>query len=514
MHWLLEIVVEGRTYRWSVDRIEVDATHIYRPGLSDLEVEDGAERIAIQVQDARAAWTSLAPRMQGARAVLRRWLAGTTYDEALVVLAGALVEVEYDTDDQPMRCKIDSDSELVVGLPVPDAFSRAGALTWPVTGTLGDEGVAYPVIFGFPGYEGTATPYPVVPVALAQWSATRADTLAIVSEDPDLDLTGCRIRNDVTVGEADQTVAGKVDLLGKGVRAATFADSATGYPATATDARSLFAGFHPDTGGGPRSAWEVVTYLCRRWAPDTLEWDRAAEVEELLSAYLVDTWIDQPMSDAWTWLESVLLPDLPVVVRIGPTGRRYLVGRDWTPSGARVVAELTTGRHLEAASTVRTETPGPTNEFTADYREDRAGVYRARVVVTGGVSARELASSVPLTAEPGSTSSQSVTVIRSGICADSRARFGLRRARGVQVIDWTWDEGTVLRVLEDRVAREAIPALVTRYAVVDRMRFDLREGDTVRITDDERGWTSKLATIVAPPRLAADRTTITLRVPR
>jgi hypothetical protein len=120
--------------------------------------------------------------------------------------------------------------------------------------------------------------------------------------------------------------------------------------------------------------------------------------------------------------------------------------------------------------------------------------------------------SYPTTA-PGSTTTQTVTAVRSGRCADSRSRYGLRRAPS-QVIDWTWDEGTVLRVLEDRVEREALPAILGSYEVIDRYRHDLRENDVIRVTDTERGLVSTLAVISSPPTVGTDSTTIDVRIPR
>lgn len=512
LHWLVELDLEGRIYRWSVAPVEVDDDHLYRGGLSDLALELGQGSVQLQIADASVDWPTLAPRLQGGRATVRRWLEGEVFDQALVFVDGDIVDVSWDTADAPVVLRVAAESSATRGVPLPDAFSRSGSVTWPEAGgpVVADQGVPYPIIFGYPGYDGDTNPYPIVPVALAQYSATRALTKAIVSEDGDAAITSVRLRNQATDGEATQTCAKATDKLGKKVVIAHFNASTSGYPSSVNEGRALFAGYGPTGGGGiARSAYDVIVYLLRRWGSDTVDWGRLPEVQSLLERYLVDTWIDAPMPDPWTWLEQVLLPDLPIVVRLGPRGR-YLAPVTWRPTLDQVVAELEVGRHVAAASRFTLERGGILNEFAAEYREDRQGTYRARVVVTGGdgTDLSVLPSSVP-----GSTSTTSLSVVRSGRCQLSRTAYGLRRAE-VQTIDWTWDEGTVLRVLEDRVEREALPARITSYTVARRLRHDLRENDVVRITDADRGLEDELAVITAPPVVGSESTTITLRIPR
>lgn len=512
LHWLLELEAEGRLYRWSVEPVEVDATHVYRGGLSDLSLELGQRAVTLQLLDPSLDWPVIAPRFQGGRATVRRWLEGDSYDQALVMADGDVIDVSWDTADAPVTLRVVADSSATRGFPVPDALSRSGSLTWPEAGgpVVADEGISYPVLFGYPGHDGASNPYPIMPVALAQWSASRGLTKAIIAEDADCSISTVRLRNNATDGEATQAAARATDLLGRRVCVAHFNTSATGYPSTVNEGRALFVGFSPAGGGGvARAAYDVFVYLLRRWGSGTVDWGRLPEVRDLLSRYQVDTWIDEQVQDPWSWLEQVLVPDLPIVVRLGPRGR-YLAPVTWRPTSEQVVAELEVGRHVAAAARFTLERPGPTNEFAAEYREDRQGVYRARVVVTGG-DGTDLAV-LPGTA-PGKTSTTTVSVVRSGLCQASLAAHGLRRSR-VQTIDWTWDEGTVLRILEDRVEREALPARLTSYTVTRRLRHNLRENDVVRLTDHDRGIAGELAVISEPPLVGSDATTIKLRIPR
>lgn len=514
LHWLLDLYLEGRVYRWSISPLEIDGDHVYRGGLGDVQAEVGTQSVTVQVTDPSVRWTQLAQHAQGARATLRRWLEGTVYDAAVVVASGSIVGVDWDRDDAPVSLALGASTSATLGNPLPDPLARTGELTWPQASTgstLGDIGAPYPILFGYPGYEG-ATTYAIMPVPLAQYDVTRSDTVVIVSEDPDAQLTSVLLRNDALAAEATQSCRRVSDLLGKQVMVADFGTSSVGYPFSATATRQLFVGFAPSTGGGvARSAYDVITYLLRRWGPDTVEWRRLGEVRALLELYQVDSWIDASVPDPWTWIESVLLPDLPVAVRVGATGLRYLSPRYWTPSEDRVIADLNVDeQEIAPAGRITLERPGPTNEFIADFREDRAGVYRARVIATGG-DGTDLGV-VPSTA-PGATSTQSVTLLRSARCIDSRSRYGPVRSPP-QEVDWTWDEGTVIRVLEDRIAREAIPALLTQYALGERIRHRFQENDVIRITDTDRGLTDAVAVISEPPLVGSERTIITVRVPR
>jgi hypothetical protein len=116
-------------------------------------------------------------------------------------------------------------------------------------------------------------------------------------------------------------------------------------------------------------------------------------------------------------------------------------------------------------------------------------------------------------APPGSTAAQSITLVRSGRCIDSRSRYGPVRSPP-QAIDWTWDEATVIRVLEDRIEREAIHALLAQYELGQRLRHDFAENDVIRISDPDRGFDRVLGVIHEPPLVGAESTTITVRIPR
>lgn len=536
MFWLFECEIRGRVYRWSTERLEIDADHVYESGLDDLDLPDGVLAVGLRILDSRVDWPALAPDLQGQRATLRRWLEGDAWESSVVVIDGVVVSITWSTADEPIDFRLQVESSALLGYPVPDYLARVSGLTWPQTGgTLGDDGRTYPVILGYPGWEGAGDAYPVVPVPMGQWTALAATTYVVVSEDGDAPITEVVLLNEAvaSVGD-DETVEVVTDLLQRRVRCAQFTLSATGYPASATAQRRFFAGYSPSGGGGvARDAYSVIEYLLRRWAPDTVDWSRLPEIRPWIEAYQVDTWIDDASANPWNWLTSALLRDLPVEVRTG-AGGRWLVPTLLRPTAQQVVRELVVddGR-VNPLGSLRLSQPGPTNEFAADFREDRRGVHRARVIATGLPSPHQEVDSggtviretwpqlavTPIGRVGGgiglgqATDTQAITVLHSGRCSDSVARYGLRRAQP-RVVDWTWDEGTVLRILEDRIEAEAIPAILAVYTLGGRDRWDVREGDVVELTDSERGLEATLAVVDGPPVHGAETTSVSLRIPR
>jgi hypothetical protein len=257
LSWLLEVEIGGRLFRWAVGEVTLATASgdevVYRAGLSDPgSLDEGSLGARLAVLDGRVDWPRVAPHAQGGRATLRRALEGDTLEQASVVVAGVVAAVEWDTADAPVVLVIGADSPLLVGAPLPDPFARVGGATWPVSplSVKCDEGIAYPVLFGVPGWEGTGNPYPCVPIALAQWNGLVAGSHAIISEDPDTGCTSLRLRNTATDEEATQNAVRITDKLGQTVLAADFLASTLGWPGSPTEARQLWAGFGPTGGGG------------------------------------------------------------------------------------------------------------------------------------------------------------------------------------------------------------------------------------------------------------------------
>ncbi len=521
-HWLIDVEIDGAVYRWAVERVEVETLAgevlVYEAGLDDLEAAEGDEDVDVKILDPSIDWPALAAELECRPATLSRWTEGTAREAATVFVRGEIRGTVFERRSDPVEFTIEqSAGSSTLGFQMPDPLAQVDGSTWPslvadpedTDGTTGDAGSTYPLIFGFPGYTGAATPVCVVPVPLAQWDADPTETFAVVNEDGNAPIESCRIRNDEQNAEVDLTATQRADSLGRSVRVVDWTDSALCRPATAEESASLFAGFHPDTGGGiARSAYEVLRYVLERFGVDSADWSRIPEVRDLLGAFMVDTWIDDPADDPWAWLEDSILADLPVAVRTSARGR-YLVERRYVPDGSRLVGSITRGAGAEREDAIERGDDPPVNEFVGLFRMGLDDTHLNRVVLNG--SGRVESAPPGVTTPTAIEDVQAVTVHRSGLCAASFARFGLRQGEPVE-IDWTWDLGTLLRVLELRAQREAIPPWFGVYTIDGG--DELREGDELEVYDDEVGWDGVLALVTSPPEVnRTRRASVELRVP-
>lgn len=509
-HWLLDVEIDGRPYRWSEVGVSVTAADgtvlVYSPGLGDPELAQG-DAATVAVQDPSVNWPRIAPQLDGRICTLRRWTTGTRLEAAEVYSYGEATGVSFGAPDEAASWAIElvpgSDS---LGFQVPDPNAAISYDTWPIGGggfSVGQFSV-YPVVLGYPGYIAeVATSVAVMPVSIAQWPAVAAagTTYVVVAEDGAAGITSVVVRNDSAGVQATETVSVVTDLLRRRVLAANFTLSAVPLPTTST--AKLYVGFGPAGGGGPRSSYDAIVYLLRRWGgASATDWSRMPEARDALAPFLVDTWIDQPISDPWSWVES-LVEDLPVVIRVGRAGR-YLAARRYVSDPTRRVGSVTAGRDVVRMSPVARDGL-PVNEFVATYRTYADGQELGRVVLTGSSSP---ASSPRTIAVPATSLFQSTTVARSAVCLASVARYGLRQTEPV-AIDWTWDTGTVVASLVLRAERQALPAFLVSYEV--RAGEDLREGDELLLTDAELGWSAVPAIVDAPPSRGVT-TTALLRV--
>jgi hypothetical protein len=254
-------------------------------------------------------------------------------------------------------------------------------------------------------------------------------------------------------------------------------------PASADETSSLYGGYHPDSGGGPRTAYEVVEYVLRRWGRGT-DFGRLRSVRDLLSGYLVDTWIDENVSDPWTWLQQALIPDLPVVRRRGHGGQ-YLAAQNWAPTAADAIGSLSaTTRQIIRAGGMEYKSPTQ-NEFSANIQKNSAGDPLTRVWLVGDTV--HLATGTP-------------------VCRLSQTRYGVMRGDTAE-IDWTWDPATAGRVLAWKAHRDALPTRTIQYDTEE----DIREGETYLLTDESMALDAVPAVVSEPP-LVGRTTRVTLRM--
>lgn len=510
--WLLDVAIDGRTYRWSVSALDVDTadgdTLVYQPGLEDLSLAP-TDQVTVSVTDPSVDWPALAPYLDGGAATLRRLVEGNLSEQAETYAAGVVLGVVWGSCREPVSITIGVVSGSgSLGVQLPDPTARVDATTWPIAGatySLGNAGSYYPIVLGYPGYvEDAGLVYACVPVPIGQWkTGTPASTRVIVCEDASAPITSVTMRNDDRGAEAGEDCTVQADGLGRLVVTANFSADTHVRPSTPTS--RMFAGYSPSGGGGPaRSAYDVLVYLLRRFGPGTVDWARIPEVRDQLGIYQVDTWIDSPVDDPWAWVES-LLADLPVRIRTSERGR-YLVWTRAVSDPTRQVGSLSADDHEATRTSAVSRATPPYNELVATYRRSRTGEQQGRVVLTGSPTTLGGAPHYPL---PGSSDSQRVVIASHRLCLESVSRWGLRQAEPVE-IDWTWDTSTVLAVLERRAEASAVPGLLVDYDVPGNET--LREGDEVLLTDTELGWTDQPAIVTEPPVRGAT-TSVTLLLP-
>lgn len=501
--WLLDLEIDGRTYRWSTSRIDV-AGDIYEAGLGDLELTRGQQDAPVTVLDPVIDWPALSEHIEGRAATLTRW----DGDEAEVYVRGEAYGLVYGSRLDAISFSVGALPSLTLGQQVPDPLSRVDESTWPQAGgpEIGDTGRVYPVILGYPGHISASVVVPVVPVPLAQSDATTALTYVVVCDDVEaVSLASVLIRNQTTDTEATETVVAVSDLLGRQILCADFTNDISPWPVTG-ESHDLYAGFSPAGGGGAvRDVYSVLRYMLRRGRASA-DLDRIAELRDLLGQYQVDTWIDDPLTDAWAWFEAALMPDLPVAIRTTTRGQ-YLVERRYASDPRRRVGTVDIDAGDGAIIGSVTFDGRPVNEIVGYFRSTREVDWLGQIILTG--SDRPLASPATIAPTPGD--SQTVTVVRSGPCSASQARYGLMQGEPSRV-DWTWDEGTLLRVLEVRASREALPARLASYRLNDHAW--LQEGDEVLLTDTPRGFVGSAAIVDAPPLVSSSGVVITFRLPR
>lgn len=509
VYWLLELTIDGRVYRWSSPTgVVLDDDTEYQPGLSALTSALGMDSQPVVISDPSIDWPLLATEIDGGTATLRRW---DGEHQPVTYVSGEARLTSYGTRQDPVEVQIVRRPGSTLGTRVPDPLARVSSDTWPDGGTgvgvvLGDEGRAYPVILGYPGWNAEAVSLtPVVPVPLAQWFTSESGTFVIVAEDGSQAIDSVKILNQATGGFHLETAASTRDQLGRLVRYAFFSSNSSAYPVSPNDSRDLYAAYGPTIGGGgPRSAYDVLVYLLRRWGPGSVDWSRLPEIRDRLAPYLIDTWIDDSQGTPWDWFQGTILGELPFEVRSSERGL-YLVERRYVADGSRRVGVLDVDNGDAAIEGVcELSADGPTNEFVGQFRPGREGDWLGQVLLTGADG---------LTSAASTGVDVKTTVVRSGLCSASLARYGPRPLESPVQIDWTWDLGTMLLVLQRKVEALAFPARLVTYRLGPE-GADLLEGDEVTLTDTAHGFDGIGAIVDGPPEVGSATVSVQLRIPR
>jgi hypothetical protein len=502
----------GRVLRYATEAIEIadgaglgaDAAGAYEPGLSAIEAPAGAPSVGIAIVDGSIDWTAVARQLLGATAAVDA--IGVDGGSSRAVVRGRVSRVSW-TDDG-VSLTVDA-TERTGTAKAPDVLASVSVETWPFM-AFGEPfygfqlGRPYPIVLGTPGNEGAtgavSEAYPVVPAPSVVTIVPIATTVhyAVVAEDaPESTATSARVYNAATEAAADATIEVVTDALGRSIRVAVLDGILT---PSEGDAADYYVGFGDGGGGVGVSLYDAVRYVLRRFAAlGDVDWTRVAAAEDALSPYRVDTWIDAWGTDPWALVRS-WTADLPVEIRDGPRGR-YFVHVSMRRDDRRLVGAISVDDG-DAYEDGPPELDGSdrASEFSCSFRADRLGNWRRTIVLCGrdGLA-------VPRITQP------DTRLVRSDLCTRSAALFGPRAAEPL-TIDWTWDEPTVVRVLEEYALRRAIPAVRASYVLRGPAARDLDEGDQIDVTDTARGFAGARAVVVEPPVLSVDAVTVQLAI--
>jgi hypothetical protein len=493
-HWLLDLDVGGRVFRFSDEILEVETADgevlLYAEGLDDVSVEytlDGGspQTAAVEIGgEAGIDWSLLVAQgvdLAAAEATLRRWFEGQLIEDARVILSGVISEPEHGAIEDGLELSIErypwQDSTLII-----PASAKVGPETWP-SGTAAfpdgmhtDEdiiGAAYPLVIGCPGL-GEEPATPALLVEYGGGAHTYFDSILLIA--------GHRVAaatvtvHDLSDGTSeDRTVYHMTDLLGRTV--AYVAD----FGNIVEDAVRAIPGHEywvswPTTGGGlesldrtgtMRRAGEVLRYLLTSTdlpvAVGRIEADRT-----ILDRFLIDGCANESIA-VTDWIDSELLPVLPIVYSESPEGVAYRALR-LEATAADAVAHLAAdadevigGLAVERVGSIKwTSKDEVRNHFTLDYAKNDTQ-YTKRIVLTG---------------EPGDDSRES----GSYLCRVSQARYGVRAE--VTQTSLIWDDATAARILRHKALRYALPRRMVRYAGGSELEA-LSVGDVVLVSDPE-----------------------------
>lgn len=546
-HWLLDLEVGGLVVRLAGEAlVVVDAagtSYEYAAGLADPGISLGSvvgvgEASVAVIVETPTDWALLVSRgysLDQCPAVLRRWEEGTALERARVVIRGRTSEPVYGAVGDALTFSI-SRSIRADAREIPGARAVVDDTTWPPTGSgsfIGGPadnaiGATYPLVIGCPGGMAGATPYPVVPVPIVEYQGYESSLLTIVirtawlgghasavrvrvvGKDPPL-ATPRRTAPDPndpfatppapTDGPPDEAqfdrnnLALMEDAIGREMHVLTepypFFAGEVG-PATGWGIDKIYIGFRDDTtyGGGiltrrrelMRGAGDVIEWVLLDQYTGKVDKGRLAAVRGYLNRWKIDTYINS-QTNAWDWLESEILPLVPVEMREGAEGIYPAVVRyDLTASDARGVVDATPGSgNASRASSVSLTGDAIANELSIEFRptgerdagwlERRILTARPRYVTTPGIRPSWDA-----------TTELDYRVAGSPLCAVSQARYGVKpldiKAGAV------WDVDTALLTLRMLAARLAWPRRKIRYETVPDLER-LEVGDAVLLTDPD-----------------------------
>jgi hypothetical protein len=570
LYWLLDLDFAGQTLRLATAELDIasDAGDLHYSGaLQEVEYSQAMELLDSQLTQASVSIDAVLPvdvpalvargyPLEGVSGTLALWREGTAYESRRVVLVGAVRDPEYGAADEPVSFTLEDElwqSEAVIpqaGLDVSeDTWPDSWSSTYPGDASVGfnlyvgsltseDIGLAYPVVFGFPGrtrglsypaYEGSIAvhvsrdkggldadgyegPYAVIAGHRVNADTVYAFTESISNETwANATLTPGRPQGNgfavehwtdalgnivaVLVGHAtgdsdagDTTINGvEVSTLGSDIAIIlgdeSYRDSSDGNGGTLYI--PIYVGWYDrtrtDEGGGMVGEDGQVV----RGAGDVLTYllrqtglpvdaGRCAAAASLLNGFKVDCAIDARVK-VWEWLQAELLPLLPVSITTGASGLYPVCWRyDATSGDAKFRLDADADPTIIRASRVKVDSSKVANRFRLNFCTNRR---------TG--------SSMQFRGLDASYSASNASVRGSYICGVSQARYRTARDSGIRDDEMTtsiiWDVATADAILDVRARAYALARRTVDYVISGEEYDALEVGDIVTLTHAEIG---------------------------
>lgn len=486
--WLLDLVVNGRPFRFATAPIEVaraDGEVLeYRDGLQDIEAgiaaDGSADRSLSITLDASESWDELVAAFlsfERAPVVLRRWFEGQLLEQARVLIEGQVDGLRYGDASEPIAFQV-LRQVRAQSRKFPTPPMVVDETTWPsVDGRL--LGVYYPVIIGAPGTTsggGASSTDPATEgmlvaanTLLVAGHRVRASQVRVFDFTDDGVVTANVLPVSVTQDDVGRTVA--------------YVDMAT-FSGTVGDGRAYYVGWgvsdggglvSPITGGLLRGGADIIEWALRTFTDVRIDAARFAGARQRLNAYLFDTLINDPV-EPLEWLNSEILPVLPVEPRQGEEGLYYYVRRwDAEPHEATVRLDADLGQ-VQRESEIEVRSEQIVNEVTVSFGPNRqSGRFRSRVIVGARAGRRALDDEF----EPGFEEADS-RVIASYRAALSQEKYGIQPIN--VELNSVWDRRTAVRHAQDIIAAQALPRRFVTYSAQTELEV-LDVGDVVILND-------------------------------
>ena len=492
--WILEMTIGGSPFRFGTVGVDVlrdagDSIRFFEgldPITQKLSSEGSADFSVGITMQAGDKWGEIISRynvIERSPAILRRIFTGQTLEEARIIVEGTVEGFAYGEENEKVKFAIVRRSRTQSRM-LPSPGMVADDTTWPVRGGFSLDpsiiGAYYPIIIGAPGTRPGGIPL----------ATTEALLIEEGNPSPRLLIAGHKVRSaavlifdytdDGVVPTAARVVATTTDLVGREISFVNMQGSGL----TMDNGRIYYVGWqstgggliNPVGGGLLRGAGDVIEWFMRTWTDIRIDASRFGPIKELLNAYKIDAYINEPI-DPVAWLNANVFPILPIEPRQGEEGL-YWYMRRWDATSTDAVARLDAdAEQIQRASMVTTESAQVVNEVTVVYGPDRntgRGAFRRIVGAQDQTRAND-------EIEAGLVTTDS-RMLGGYQAALSQSIFG--RQPLTIVANSVWDDSTATRIAQDIIAEQALPRRFVNYrGGTDLESFNI--GDIVILNDSK-----------------------------